>query len=134
VPSGPLAEALARGLVDGWLVDAAIVLLLLEAAGLYAWHRRGGGLAPGRWWPMIAAGLGLLLTLRTALAGAAPAWPLACLALAGAAHARDLWLRCRVEAAPADPMAPEAPEAPRAPRAPRAPAAAPVRAPGPRSG
>jgi hypothetical protein len=90
-----LLAPLAQGLASGWLVDAVIALLLLEGLALLLWHRLGRGPSPRAWWPMLAAGLGLLLTLRTALAGAPTVWPLACLAAAGAAHARDLWLRCR---------------------------------------
>lgn len=93
--AGDLLAALGRGLAEGWLLDAVLALLLLEAIGLLAWHRLGRGPAPGRWWPMLAAGGGLLLAWRLATAGAAAPWPLLALAAAGAAHGLDLWRRCR---------------------------------------
>jgi hypothetical protein len=73
-----------------WL-DAVLLLVLLEAAGLCWWHARTGhGLRPAALLPNLAAGLCLMLALRAALTGTAPAWAMLALAGAGLAHWLDL--------------------------------------------
>ena len=77
----------------GWL-DAIIVLVLLEAAALCAWHARTGrGLHPRALLPNLAAGLCLMLAVRAALTHAHPLWAAAALAGAGLAHLADLHQR-----------------------------------------
>ena len=76
-----------------WVVDAAIVFTVLEAAGLWAY---GAARRRPQWRAEalnVAAGLLLMSALRAALAGAG--WPCiaVCLACAGAAHAVDLRTR-----------------------------------------
>jgi hypothetical protein len=77
----------------GW-IDVVIVLTLVEALALAAYHRlTGRGMAPRDFAPTLAAGMGLMFALRSALADGfgvvAAAWLLA----AGAAHVADLWRR-----------------------------------------
>lgn len=83
------------------LVDLAIVILVCEALVL-AWLRRGAQPRHGlglRDVALIAlAGLGLLLALRAAIAGAGSVWILAGLTLGGIAHALDLAFRLRAAA------------------------------------
>ena len=83
--------------MNGWLlhgVDAVLVVTLLEAAALLAYHRRTGkGLAPRDFVANLLAGLCLMLALRAALAAAPVAWAAAALVAAGAAHAADLRIR-----------------------------------------
>ncbi len=72
-------------------VDAILLLLLLEAAGLVLWNRLGGrGPEPRRVLPTLAAGFCLLLALRACLQGAAAPLVALCLAAALAAHLVDL--------------------------------------------
>jgi hypothetical protein len=72
-------------------VDAILLLLLLEAAGLVLWNRLGGrGPEPRRVLPTLAAGFCLLLALRACLLGAAAPLVALCLAAALAAHLVDL--------------------------------------------
>jgi len=78
------------------LVDAVVVVALLELAALVAWHvATGRGLAVADLVANLSAGLCLLAALRSVLSGSA--WPLCALWLAGAgvAHALDLWRRTR---------------------------------------
>lgn len=72
-------------------LDAILLLLLLEAAGLVLWHRLGGrGPEPRRLLPTLAAGFCLLLALRACLVGAAAPFVALWLAAALAAHLTDL--------------------------------------------
>ncbi len=80
---------------SGRIVDAILLLTLLEAVFLLLWRRRTGrGPAPADLGNLAAGGC-LLLALRAALAQAA--WPLLALALLGAliAHLFDLRQRWR---------------------------------------
>ena len=74
-------------------VDAALLIVVAEAALLLAWRRRRSAVRPLL--VNLLAGLCLLLALRGALAGLA--WPglLALLAVAGLAHVAELGLRLR---------------------------------------
>ena len=77
------------------VVDGLIVLVLLEALALWAWHRRSGaGLAPRELLPNLLAGAALMAALRCALTPGLLLPALACLGAAGIFHAVDL--RCRL--------------------------------------
>jgi hypothetical protein len=86
-----------------WLVDAAILITLIEGVALAWWHRRSGaGVAPRRLWCNLAAGLALMAALRAALAGFGWPWVAAGLMLAGVAHTLDQverWRRAAPERA-----------------------------------
>lgn len=73
-------------LADPRLIDAILACLALEAIVLL-WQRRW------RLMPMLVSGTALLIALRAALAGGGGAAIGAALAVAGIAHAVDLWLR-----------------------------------------
>lgn len=76
------------------LVDAVILLTLLEAAALAAYrHRTGAGVAVRDFIVNLASGLCLMLALRGALAGAGGMVIAAWLLAAGLLHAADLALR-----------------------------------------
>ncbi len=78
------------------LVDAALLLLVLEAAGLVWWHRRTGrGIPPRLLLPTLLAGGMIMGALRLALAGSGALPILALLAVALAAHLADLAGRWR---------------------------------------
>jgi hypothetical protein len=78
------------------LTDAVIVFTVLEGVGLVLYHRTTGkGLPPQAYLLNLTSGLWLMLALRAALQGAGTGWIAACLALAGLAHASDLWRRLR---------------------------------------
>ncbi len=84
---------------SGRIIDAILVLVLLEGLALLAWHRRTGqGPGPTAVIANLGAGALLLLAVRAALADAG--WPVAAMLLgaAGLAHLFDL--RCRWAAAP----------------------------------
>lgn len=87
--------------MPGWLqgvhlVDVVIVFLVLEGVVLTALYSRGRhGLAPRDWWAALAAGLFLLLAMRTALAGGPWHAVGALLAIGGLAHFLDLRHRWR---------------------------------------
>lgn len=84
------------GLESLHLLDAILLLLLLEGMGLALWHRRTGrGPAPWRLVPNLLAGAFLILALRTALAEAPAASLLLWLAAAFLAHLLDLRVRFR---------------------------------------
>lgn len=83
-----------------WLVDLVIGVLLLEFAALAALHRRTG-LAARTVLASLAAGLCLLLALRSVLAGAPWVWMALALAAGGVAHGIDLWQRLRARGPPA---------------------------------
>jgi hypothetical protein len=73
------------------LIDIAIAITLLECVALLAYHRfTGRGVVPRDVLPNMAAGLALMVALRSALTGAGWAWVAASLALAGLAHVADL--------------------------------------------
>ncbi len=80
------------------LVDLVIGFAIVEAIALTVYHwRTGRGLGPRDFGAALAAGLCLMLALRLGATAAVPATPLFALllALAGTAHAVDLWLRWR---------------------------------------
>ena len=81
-------------LASGRLVDAILVLMALECAGIAIAGRRFG-IALRDVAANLAAGAFLLLALRAALTGAAVPWTLACLAGALVAHLVDLASRRR---------------------------------------
>ena len=77
-----------------YLVNAVLVITLIEAAVLMLWHRlTGRGVPPREFALNLVSGLCLMVTLRAALADAAWPWIAAGLAAAGMAHAADLWRR-----------------------------------------
>ena len=81
------------------VIDAILVLVLVEAAALTLYHRRTRtGIAPGKLLPNLAAGFFLMLALRLAL-GDAPRWAVPACLLAGLfAHLADVagrWERHR---------------------------------------
>lgn len=76
---------------SGRIVDAILLLTLLEGAALVAWHRRtGGGPVPADVLGNLAAGFCLLLALRATLAHAGWVWIAAVLLGALLAHIYDL--------------------------------------------
>lgn len=78
------------------IVDAVILVTLLEGVALAAWHRRtGAGVAPRDFAPNLVAGLCLMLALHSTLHGLGDGWIALCLLAAGIAHATDLVLRWR---------------------------------------
>ena len=59
---------------SGRIIDVIILLMWLEAALLWLWHRRTGkGLAPRLILPILLSGMALMLAVRAALVGAD--WP-----------------------------------------------------------
>jgi hypothetical protein len=81
-------------LASGAFVDVVIALTLAEAAALLAWRRATGrGVAASDFFVNLLSGLCLMLALRAALAGSAPAWIAAWVALSGLLHGLDLWRR-----------------------------------------
>ena len=79
---------------SGRVVDAILVLIVVQFAGLAWLHRRRGiGPSPRDLWPTLAAGAALLLALRAALVGAHWSWIAAWLTLAFAAHLADIHRR-----------------------------------------
>lgn len=78
------------------LADLVLVVLVLEALGLVAFHRRTGrGIAPRDCVGLLGAGLALALALRCAMAGAWIGWVALCLLGALVAHLDDLRRRWR---------------------------------------
>lgn len=78
------------------MVDAVIVLTLLEALALVAFHRSTGrGLAPREFALNMVSGLCLMFALAGALRDAGIGWLALCLVGAGAAHGSDLLLRAQ---------------------------------------
>lgn len=89
----PAAEAILAG---GRLVDAILLLVLLEGAAVLWLHgRRGRGAAPARVLPNLVAGAFLLLALRAALADQGGGAVLVALGFAGIAHGADIVVRVR---------------------------------------
>ena len=79
-----------------WIVDAVLVVAVLEAVALVASNVvTGRGLA---WRDLVAnlgAGLFLMVGIRVAIADAPWPWLVLCLSGAGVAHGLDLWRRVR---------------------------------------
>lgn len=79
---------------SGRIIDAILVLVVIEMLALSALHRRNA-----RWpslrslMPNLLAGVALLLAVRGALADAGPAWLSACLSVALLMHLADLAVR-----------------------------------------
>ncbi|WP_242510386.1 hypothetical protein [Halorhodospira halophila] len=85
---------MAEWFASGRVIDAILVLMLLEGALLYALYRRTGhGLASATIVTTLAAGGFLLLALRAALTGAPWYWVSGWLLAGLAAHLADLWQR-----------------------------------------
>lgn len=79
------------------VVDLALAIIAVELVVIaLSWRKKPGHLAL---LPTVLSGLGLLLALRSALAGAAPGLTLAALSFGGLAHIADLALRLRRDAA-----------------------------------
>jgi hypothetical protein len=74
------------------VVDLALAVIAVELVVIALARRRGGSLAL---LPTVLSGLGLLLALRVALAGADPRVTLAALSFGGLAHGADLVFRLR---------------------------------------
>ncbi len=78
------------------LVDAVIVLTLLELLVLFLIHRRNGaGVAPGEIVLNLFSGLSLMVALRAALAQSGAVVILFALLVAGVLHSIDLHRRWR---------------------------------------
>ena len=78
------------------LIDVVIVVTLLEALALAAYHARTGrGIAPRALLPNFAAGLALMVAVRAGLTGADWGVVATGLLVAGIAHAADLRARWR---------------------------------------
>jgi hypothetical protein len=81
---------------SGRLVDFVLIVVVLEAAGLFLlWRHSKQGIAPFDLLPNLCAGTFLLLALRATLAR--ESWMMACgyLVAAGAAHLIDVRRRWR---------------------------------------
>lgn len=79
------------------LIDLAIGITLLEALGLWAYRALKGaqnrGLRVAQYMPSLAAGLCLMLALRTSLGGEGIVLTAFFLMASGLVHGLDLWLR-----------------------------------------
>lgn len=87
---------MAQWILSGRVVDAALVLMLVEGLAFGIWHlRTGRGLAAAALVPSLLAGACLLAALRAALTDAG--WQWIALALSGAlvAHVLDMHQRVR---------------------------------------
>ncbi len=83
-------------LANGWLLDAIVAGVVLEAAVLSMLFRATRrGVRPGELLANLAAGTCLLVAMRLGMAGAWWGWVCACLAGAGACHVVDLRGRWR---------------------------------------
>lgn len=81
---------------DGRAIDVLLGLMALEAVVLAGWRgRTGTGPRPRELLATLAAGAGLLLALRCALAGSSWHWIALWLLVALAAHVADLAGRWR---------------------------------------
>lgn len=79
---------------SGRIVDLILMLVVLEAVGLYVYRlRTGRGPVLVQVAPSLLAGAALLLAVRLALAGAWWGWIAVSLACSLVAHMLDLWLR-----------------------------------------
>lgn len=77
-----------------WIVDAIVVLVVVEGLILVAYRTRtGGGLPVAGTLANLSSGLALLLALRMAISDASPTSILAFLSVALIAHAADLTTR-----------------------------------------
>lgn len=76
------------------VVDLALAIIAIELV-LIALSVRRPGRSRAALLPTVLSGLGLLLALRSALAGAAEGLTLAALSFGGLAHVADLVLRLR---------------------------------------
>ncbi len=75
----------------GWILDILIAGMVLEAAGLVAFHRlTGRGLAGRAVLPYLGSGMAMLLAWRVALGGAWWGWISLCLLAGGVLHLVDL--------------------------------------------
>lgn len=91
-----MLDGLAAAFGSGRIVDGITALIVAEALCLLIWHcTRGGGPAPAKFLPNLAAGLALVLALRAALTHASWPWIALALAASGVAHAIDLRMRLR---------------------------------------
>ncbi|ABC21434.1 hypothetical protein F11_03230 [Rhodospirillum rubrum F11] len=80
----------------GRVIDAILVLMILEVVALVFWHRlTGRGIAPRQLLGVIAAGAALMIALRSALTGAPWTETALWLSLGLIAHLGDLALRWR---------------------------------------
>lgn len=78
------------------LVDAVIILTLIEFLALWAWHRQTGrGVSPKDIGLNLFSGIALMMSLKFALAQAPFVLVAAALALAGLLHALDILRRWR---------------------------------------
>jgi len=78
------------------LIEAIIVLTVLEGVALALYHRATGrGVAPVEYAANLASGVALMLALRAALGGAGWGWVAAALAASGLLHAADIARRWR---------------------------------------
>jgi hypothetical protein len=81
---------------SGHVADLILVVLVLEAVVLIAWHRRTGrGLAPRAVLALALPGAALVAALRFALTGAWWGWIALALLAAFAAHLADIAVRWR---------------------------------------
>lgn len=79
-----------------WLVDAVLVLTVIELAALIVYHRRTGrGVGFSDIGLNLLSGLALMLALRFALSNTGSWAVMAALAVAGGLHLSDLWARWR---------------------------------------
>jgi hypothetical protein len=86
-------EALFAG---GHVADLILVVLVIEAVVLIAWHRRTGrGLPPRAVLALALPGAALVVALRLALTGAWWGWIALALLAAFAAHLADIAVRWR---------------------------------------
>ena len=76
---------------EAWIVDAIVILVLVEGLILVAYRARtGGGLPVAGTLANLSSGAALLLALRMAISDALPISVLAFLSVALIAHAADL--------------------------------------------
>jgi hypothetical protein len=91
-----MMETLESLFVSGRIIDAILVLMALEAAVLLGFYRATGkGVSPRALLPFLAAGVCLMLALRTALTGGSWTGVAAMLSLAFVFHLADIALRWR---------------------------------------
>ena len=92
--NGALTDWMATWVTSGKLVDAIIVITLLETAALLTYHyQTKRGLKPRDYLLNIASGLCLMLALRCTLTGAAWYFMALWLMAAGLAHMVDIAMR-----------------------------------------
>ena len=91
-----MTDTITALMANGRIVDAILVLMILEGFGLIAYQRvTGRGIEPACVIANLIAGGALMVALRAMLAG----WGLPviglCMAISGAAHVADLQRRWR---------------------------------------